>query len=112
MADASATRQEADAAGGGAARVVTNASGPLKPFASCQGCAAVLPEAVVRRAAQKFILLNGLHPRPPHVANSVQLLYSPRLNFISIDLRSKMAQLKDGLSRRPVCPPREALQRS
>ena len=28
------------------------------------------------------------------------------------DLRSKMAEVKHGLSRRPVCPPREALQRS
>ena len=36
---------------------------------------------------------------------------SPRMKFIGVDLSLKMAEVDVGLSRKPVCPPREALQR-
>ena len=54
MADATAMRQEADAARGGAARVVTNASGPEPSFRMSAIAAMPFPKAVAWNGAQHF----------------------------------------------------------
>lgn len=104
--------------------IISGVIDPMQTFVSCQWRATVLSAAVVRRMSQKLVPLQGRRPQysTQHRdklaklvlswENGVQLLGYLSLKLIGIDLCSKMADVKVGLSRRPVCPPREASQRS